>query len=215
MEDNVFEKQYDITKKSRILKFYETNKIFIFSLLIIIVILLGSITYSLSSAEKKRLFISEKYISAKLIIENGNKKEALKELKQIIFTNDPTYSTLSLFLIIDQNLTSNNNEILDLYDHLLENNTFDKSFENLLIYKKALFSSDFLTEAELLKITKPLLKNDTLWKPHTLLLLGDYFISKGENIKAIEFYQEILSTSNLNKDFYQRAKSQLDIIANE
>jgi predicted negative regulator of RcsB-dependent stress response len=215
MEDNVFEKQYNVTKKNRILRFYETYKIFIFSFFVIIVILIGSLAYSLSLAEKKKILVSEKYISAKINIENDNKNNALKELKKIIFTNDSTYSTLSFFLIIDQNLTSDYKEISDLYNHLLENNTFEKSVKNLLIYKKTLFSSNFLTEVEILETTKPLLKNDNLWKPHTLLLLGDYFISKGESIKAIEFYQKILSISNLNKDFYQQAQSQLDIIANE
>ena len=59
------------------------------------------------------------------------------------------------------------------------------------------------------------MSTDTLWKPHALLLLGDYFMSKEENIKAKEFYQEILSMNNLNKDLYNQAKSQLAIINHE
>ena len=106
MEDNVFEKQYNVTKKNRILRFYETYKIFIFSFFVIIVILIGSLAYSLSLAEKKKILVSEKYISAKINIENDNKNNALKELKKIIFTNDSTYSTLSFFLIIDQSTVS-------------------------------------------------------------------------------------------------------------
>ena len=215
MEDNVFETQYDVTKKSRLLKFYDSNKIAIFSFLLILLIMLASITYYLSTVEKKKVLLSEDYISAKINISNGNNDVALNMLKKIIFENDPTYSTLSFFLILDLNLISDDKEVLALYDHLLENNKFDKEFKNLLIYKKALFSSDLVAESELLEITKPLLNSDNLWKPHALLLLGDYFLSKGESIKAIEFYQQILSISNLSKDFYQRSKSQLDIIANE
>jgi predicted negative regulator of RcsB-dependent stress response len=215
MEDNVFETQYDVTKKSRLIRFYEANKFFIFSSLFIILIILFSTTYYFSSAEKKKILLSENYISAKISIENGNKDVALNILKKITFENDPTYSTLSFFLILDQNLISDDSEILILYDHLLENNKFNKEFKNLLIYKKALFSSNFISESDLLESTKILLNSDSLWKPHALLLLGDYFVSKGESIKAIEFYQQILSINNLNKDFYQQAKSQLDIIANE
>ena len=102
-----------------------------------------------------------------------------------------------------------------MYDHLLENNKFEKELRNLLIYKKALFDSNFIVESELLETIKPLLNTDTLWKPHALLLLGDYFMSKGENIKAIEFYQQILSINNLRKDLYDQARSQLVIIAHE
>ena len=37
---------------------------------------------------------------------------------------------------MDQSLISDDQEVLTLFDHLLENNKFDKEFKNLLIYKK-------------------------------------------------------------------------------
>ena len=175
----------------------------------------GSLSFYLESKEKKKILLSENYIQAKIYLENGNKNEALNILKKIIFANDPIYSTLSFFLILNQNLIDDYKEISVLYDHLLENNKFEKELRNLLIYKKALFNSNFVIESELLEIVKPLLNTDTLWKPHALLLLGDYFMSKGENIKAIEFYQEIFTISNLHKDLYNHARSQLAIISDE
>ena len=215
MKDNLFEAQYDITKKSKLKKFYESNKILIFSSILILIISFGSLSFFLESKESKKILLSENYVQAKFYLENGNKSEALNTLKKVIFANDSTYSTLSFFLILNQNLISDYKEISILYDHLLENNKFEKELRNLLIYKKALFNSDFVNELELLETIKPLLKKDTLWKPHGLLLLGDYFVSKGENIKAIEFYQQILSINNLHKNLYDQAKSQLVIIAHE
>ena len=215
MPENLFEAQYDVTKKAKLKKFYETYKIFIFSLIFIFVIIYGSFSFYLESKEKKKILLSENYIQAKFYLENGNKSEALNTLKKVIFANDPIYSALSFFLILNQNLISNYKEISVLYDHLLANNNFEAELRNLLIYKKALFNSDFVNESELLETIKPLLKKDTLWKPHGLLLLGDYFVSKGENIKAIEFYQQILSINNLHKNLYDQAKSQLVIIAHE
>ena len=215
MAENLFEAQYDLTKKSRIKKFYESNKIFIFSFILILIILFGSFSFYLENQERKKILLSENYIQAKIYLENGNKNEALNTLKKVIFANDSTYSTLSFFLILNQNLISDYKEISALYDHLLENNNFEKELRNLLIYKKSLFSSNFVSETELLETMKPLLNTDTLWKPHALLLLGDYFMSKGENIKAREFYQQILSMNNLHKDLYDQAKSQLVIINHE
>ena len=215
MPENLLEEQYDISKKSKIKKFYESNKIFIFSSILILIILFGSLGYYLENKEKKKILLSESYIQAKFYLENGNKSEALNELKKIIFDNDPTYSTLAFFLLLNQNLISDYKEISVLYDHLLENNKFEKELRNLLIYKKALFNSNFVTESELLETVKPLLNSDSFWRPHGLLLLGDYFMSKGENIKAIEFYQQILSINDLHTDLYEQAKSQLIIIANE
>ena len=215
MPENIFETQYDLTKKSRIKKFYESNKILIFSSILILIILFGSLSFYLENQERKKILLSENYIQAKIYLENGNKNEALNTLKKVIFANDPTYSTLSFFLILNQNLISDYKEISALYDHLLENNKFEKELRNLLVYKKALFTSNFVNESKLLETIKPLLNTDTLWKPHALLLLGDYFMSKGENIKAREFYQQILSINNLHKDLYNHARCQLAIISNE
>ena len=215
MAENFFEAQYDVTKKSKIKKFYESNKILIFSSILILIISFGSLSFYLESKESKKILLSENYVQAKFYLENGNKSEALNTLKKVIFANDSTYSTLSFFLILNQNLISDYKEISILYDHLLENNKFEKELRNLLIYKKALLVSNSIIESELLETIKPLLNTDTLWKPHALLLLGDYFMSKGENIKAIEFYQQILSINNLHKDLYNQAKSQLVIITHE
>ena len=215
MAENIFETQYDVTTRSRIKKFYESNKILIFSSILILIILIVSSSLYLESKERKKILLSENYIQAKLYLDNGNKNEALNTLKEVIFANDPVYSTLSLFLILNHNLIVDYKEISLLFDHLLENNKFEKELRNLLIYKKALFNSNFVAESELLETVKPLLNTDTLWKAHGLKLLGDYFMSKGENIKAIEFYQQILSIKSLHKDLYDQAKSQLVIIANE
>ena len=116
---------------------------------------------------------------------------------------------------MNQNLITDYRELSGLFDHLLENNKFSKEERNLLIYKKALLNSNFVSESEMLKSIKPLLNTETFWKPHGLLLLGDYFVSKGEYIKAIDFYQEIFNINNLHKDLYAHARSQLEIITNE
>jgi len=215
MTENIFEAQYDLTKKSKIKRFYESNKILIFSSIAVLIILFGFLAFYFENQEKKKILLSENYIKAKIYLEGENNSEALNTLKKVIFANDSTYSTLSFFLILNQNLISDHKEISALYDHLLENNNFENEIRNLLIYKKSLFSSNSVDETELLEITKPLLSTDTLWKPHALLLLGDYFMSKGENIKAREFYQEILSMNNLHKDLYDQAKLQLANINHE
>ena len=99
------------------------------------------------------------------------------------------------------------------YDNInreLINNGYIK---NLLLYKKALYNSTYLDELKLLEEIKPLLnKKESVWKAHALLLLGDYFISKKENYKAKDFYSQILSINNLQKDLYDQAKSQLLLI---
>ena len=215
MPDNLFETQYDITKKSRLQKFYESNKIIIFSTIIILIILLGSVTFYFDKIKNKKILLSENYIQAKIYLEEGDKTKALNLLREVIFSNDATYSALCFFLVLNQNLINDHNEITALFDHIIKNNKFDKEIKNLLIFKKALFSSNFMNESELLEATKPLLNKETLWKPHALLLLGDYFLSKKEYLIAKEFYTKVFSINNLQKDIYEHARSQLAIITND
>ena len=215
MAENLFEAQYDVTKKSKLKRFYESNKIFIFSFIFIVIISFGSFNFYLENKEKKRVLLSENYLQAKIFLERGDKNKAMNLLKEVIFANDPTYSSLCLFLIMNQNLITDYKELSDMFDHLLENNKFSKEVRNLLVYKKALLNSNFVNESELLESIRPLLNTETLWKPHGLLLLGDYFVSKSEHIKAIDFYQKIFTIKNLQKDFYYYVSSQLALIANE
>ena len=215
MNENLFETQYDVTKKSKLKKFYEVNKILIFSVILILIIAIASISFYYETKEKKKILISDKYLAAKVYLENGDRNEVKNILKTIIFANDSTYSTLSLFLILNENLIVDQGELSNLFDHVLENNKFEKEVKNLIIFKKALFQSNFVSELELLDTVKPLISTETVWKPHALLLLGDYFASKKEYLKAKEFYVQILSLKNLHQELYNQARSQLIFIAND
>ena len=215
MAENLFETQYDLTKKSKLKKFYDSYKIIILSSLFILIILCGAFIYYTDSKENKKISLSENYLQAKIYLEADNKDKAINLLKEVIFANDATYSSLSLFLIMNQKLIIDHKELSLLFDHLLKNNKFSKEVRNLLIYKKAILNSNFVDETELLESIRPILNTETLWQPHGLILLGDYFVSKGENIKAKEFYQKIFTIKNLHRDFYYHASSQLAMIGND
>ena len=215
MNEDLIEARYDITKKSRLRRFYESNKILIFSSIFVFAIILISFSVYFENKEKNKILLSENYIQAKIYLENKNKDEAISLLKEVIFANDPTYSTLSFFLILNQNLVADHEELSTLFDHLLNNNKFEKEVINLLIYKKALFNSNFISESKLLSDIQPLLNTETLWKPHALLLVGDYFAAKKEYIKAKEFYTQILSINNLQKDFYDQVIAKIIFITND
>ena len=178
-------------------------------------IIFGTLSYYFESKQQKKILLSENFVQAKIYIETGNKVQAKDLLKDLVFANDPTYSPLSLFLLLDQDLITNYSEISDLFNHLIENNKFDKEVEDLLIYKKALLSSNYIKESELLQSIEPLIKKKSSWKPHALLLMGDYFMSKKEFSKAKEFYKEIFLIKDLQKDFYEEALLKIALIENE
>jgi len=216
MPDNLFETKYDLTKKSKVREFYDSNKILIYSSIISLIVIIVSYSYYQSSQEKKKISLSDNYIQAKVYLDANKEPEALEILKNIVFSNDSTYSTLSFFMILNANLINDRDEVARLFDHLLENNKFDEEIKNLLIYKKALYKSNYVEESKLLEVIKPLLNNEeSIWNAYALLLLGDFYFSKKEFIKAKDFYAQILFKKNLQQDIYNQAKSKLAFITDD
>ena len=215
MNENLFETQYNVTKKSKFRRLYDANKLLIFSTLFVLIIASISFSFYTVSREKKQILLADNYMVAIFYLQNNERDKGRKILKEIILANNRTYSTLSLFLILDEDLVDDQREISNLFDHLLANNKFEQEVKNLIIFKKTLFLSNFANELEMVENAKQLINTNTLWKPHALLLLGDYFSSKQQYLKAKEFYVQILSLQNLNIELYEQARSQLLVITND
>ena len=112
MNENFISGQYNVEKKSKIKKFYDDNKIYIYSALCVFLIAISTISIYSYIQNKKKNSLSNNYISANIHIKNGNKTEALNVLKKTIYSNDSTYSSLSLFLIVYENLETNKEEVI-------------------------------------------------------------------------------------------------------
>ena len=209
MNDDIIQKQDSITLKSKIINFYKNNKIIIFTFIIILLILVISTVYLAESNKSKRIALADNYIEAKVYLANNDKEKAKSILEKIIFSNDSTYSTLSLFLYLNENLTTDQEKLVGLFNQVLENNKFEKEVKDLVIFKKALIQANFVNESKLLETVNPIIKEETIWKPHALLLVGDYYASNKEYLKAKEFYKQVLSIKNLHKNLYLHAQSQL------
>ncbi len=213
MENNTPETQISINDKGKVKKFYVSYKNYIISFIVALFFLFAFLSFYADAKIKKRTSLSENFIEAKIDLEKDNIKKALISLKKIVYMNDSTYSTLSFFLILDQNLIKDYTEMSILFDHLLKNNEFKTEMRNLLIYKKAIFNSNFATESALLEEIKPLINKDSIWKSHALLLLGDYFVSKEEYLKAKDFYAQVLNVKNTLQNHYDKASNKLRKIA--
>ena len=178
--------------------------IFLF-LLMILILFFGYNEYKKS----EKIKISNLYSSATLNYSNNNKSETLNNLIDIINKKDSTYSPLSLYFIIDNNLTIDKEQINDLFNVLIKDTKLKKEIKNLIIYKKALFNADTSEENELLEILKPIISSDSVWKSHALYLLAEYFYSKEEKEKSKEFFNQIISLDNANQDLKINSQKRL------
>ena len=198
------------TRNERIKNFFLNNKkklIIIFS--IILVIIIGYLSFE-KSKERTKIKLANQYNLALIDLSPKNKQKKIDEMINVIKSNDVTYSPLALYHLLDNNLLENNDEINILFNELIEKTNLENEIKNLIIYKKALFNSDFVSENELLKILNPVINSESIWKSHALYLLAEFFYSKGEKQKAKEFFNQILVLPNASSTIKAESQKRLN-----
>ena len=198
------------TRQEKVRNFFINNKIKIISTIVILVVFLVSAFIFDSYKTNKKKEISNKFNLTTLAYSEKTKEKTIQNLVEIINEQDPTYSTLSLYFIIDNKLISNQSEINSYFDILIENVTLDKEIKNLVIYKKALFNADKAQESDLLNILNPIINSKSVWKSHALYLMAEYFYSKDQKQKSKEFFNQIMTLENPNTDIKTQAQKRLN-----
>ena len=198
------------TRQEKVRNFFVNNKNKIISTIVVLVIILvGAYSFDSYKTNKKK-DISNKFNSITLTHSENTKEITTKNLVEIINEQDPTYSPLSLYFIIDNKLISNQSEINSYFDILIEKTSLDKEIKNLVIYKKALFNSDQAQESDLLNILNPLINSKSVWKSHALYLMAEYFYSKDQKQKSKEFFNQIASLEDANPDIKLQTQKRLN-----
>ena len=194
------------TRNEKIKNFFVNNKkSLIIGFSIIFFCIIGYLAIQ-GFKEQKRVKLANLFNTVTINFNIENKQTTIDQLKKLINKNDTTYSPLALYFLIDNNLLDDLNEINILFDELINKTSLDEEIKNLIIYKKALFNSDFFDENSLLKTLNPIINSESIWKSHSLYLVGEYFYSKNQKQKAKDFFNQILLLPNANNDI--KAKSQ-------
>ena len=197
------------TRNEKIKNFFVNNKNKIISgIIILIIIIVGVFSYDKYLINKKK-DISDSYNSIIIDYSEKTKEKTASSLIEIINKKDPTYSPLSLYFIIDNNLVSDQSRINSLFDILINDTSLDSEINNLIIYKKALFNADNAQEGDLLNMLNPLINSKSVWKSHSLYLMAEYFYANNQNQKAKEFFNQIIALENSNPDIRLQAERRL------
>ena len=198
------------TRKERIKNFFINNKNkLIFGIIILLLGIFGIYSFDKYQINKKQQ-VSDTFNLVTIEYSENNKEKTSTKLIEIINEKDPTYSPLSLYFIIDNELISDQKQINELFDILLDQTSLDDEIKNLVIYKKALFNADQSSEGDLLNLLNPLINSKSVWKSHALYLMAEYFYSKDQNQKAKEFFNQIISLENPNPDIRLQADKRLN-----
>ena len=198
------------TRNEKIKNFFVNNKNKIISgIIILIIIIVGVFSYDKYLINKKK-DISDSYNSIIIDYSEKTKEKIASSLIEIINKKDPTYSPLSLYFIIDNNLVSDQSKINSLFDILINDTSLDSEINNLIIYKKALYNADNAQEGDLLNMLNPLINSKSVWKSHSLYLMAEYFYANNQKQKAKEFFNQIIALENSNPDIRLQAEKRLN-----
>ena len=198
------------TRNEKIKNFFVNNKNKIISgIIILIIIIVGVFSYDKYLINKKK-DISDSYNSIIIDYSEKTKEKTASSLIEIINKKDPTYSPLSLYFIIDNNLVSDQSRINSLFDILINDTSLDSEINNLIIYKKALYNADNAQEGDLLSMLNPLINSKSVWKSHSLYLMAEYFYANNQKQKAKEFFNQIIALENSNPDIRLQAERRLN-----
>ena len=198
------------TRNEKVKNFFINNKkslIAVFSITLVVII--GYLSMK-EIKERDKIKLAKQFNITTINYKTEDKKKTIDQLTNLISENDATYSPLALYFLIDNNLIDNKNEINKLFDELINETNLNEEIKNLILYKKALFNSDFSTENDLLQILNPIINSESIWKSHSLYLIAEYFYSNNQKQKAKEFFNQIILLPNANNDIKIESQKRLN-----
>ena len=198
------------TRNEKIKNFFINNKKkFVIILSILILILISYFGYN-EFKEKQKLELSNLYNATIIDYSKKNKDLTSNKLINIINKKDPTYSPLSLYFIIDNELITDKEAINSLFDFIINKISLEKEIKNLIIYKKALLNAEQYDEGKMLSILNPVINSDSVWKSHALYLMAEFFYFKRDYQKSKEFLNQIINLEQSNVSIKQLAQKRLN-----
>ena len=197
------------TRKEKIKNFFINNKKKIIYIVISFILILFSFLFYEEYKEGNKELLANKYNAAIIEYESGENLNIVNSMKEVINAKDKTYSPLAFFFLLDNELITSKEEINKFFDILINELGLDSENKNLTIFKKGLFNSEFANENELLKILNPVIKSESIWKPHALYLMAEYYLAKKEKQKSKEFLEQIISLESISEKIRLEAQKRL------
>ena len=196
------------TRVEKIKNFFSNNKKKLVGSLVLILLAVFSYFGYQEYKKKQKLETADIYNQITLKEVTPKNTDDIEKLVKIIKKKDPIYSALSLYFIIENDLVSDEKEINNFFDLVIKSQE-EKEIKNLIIYKKAMYNADIISENDLLDMLNPILKSESVWKSHALLLMADYFEHNNNLIKSKDFLEEIVNSELVNNEIKIEAERRL------
>ena len=197
------------TRKEKIKNFFINNKKKLISIIVSFLLILFGFFFYQEYEESYKERLANQYNTAVIEYESGEKSKIINLMKDIIEDKDKTYSPLAFYFLLDNDLIKSKEEINKYFDILINEVGLDSENKNLTIFKKGLFNSEFANENELLNILNPIIKSESIWKPHALYLMAEYYFAKKEKKKSKEFLEKLIILENISEKIRLEAQKRI------
>ena len=197
------------TRNEKIKNFFINYKKQLITILAAIILGLFSFFFYEEFKSSKKEELTNKYNLAVTNFNADQKENIDIVFKEIIKAKDKTYSPLAFYFLFDNGMVNSKDEINSYFDILINEVGLDKEIKNLTIYKKGLYNSDFADENQLLNILNPVIKSKSIWKPHALYLMAEYYLAKNQKQKSKEFFNQIVVLENISSKIKLKAQKRL------
>ena len=197
--NQIFNEIEDDLKQDKFLNFlkkYKLTIIIFFSLIILtIFFIVGKYIIFENRAKKytQEYVVILSLINDKKIVEAKNRLEILKDSKINL------YRVLAISKLLELS-KENKNEQISILDYAIKSN-IEKNDKDLFKIKKTLLAFDNLNEEQFLNLLNPGDFKNSPWRILSLEILGDFYLSKGQKIKAKDIYDQAFKISDIPEIF--------------
>jgi len=197
--NQIFNEIDDDLKKDRILNFFKKYKftiIIIISIIFLTIFIIVGKNILFESRAKKN---TQEYVIILGLINDKKIDEAKKRLEILKDSKINLYKVLAISKLLELSKENKNEQILIL-DYAIRSD-IEKNDKDLFKIKKALLAFDNLEEQQFLNLLNPGDFKNSPWRVLSLEILGDFYLSKGQKIKAKDVYDQAFKISDIPEIF--------------
>jgi len=197
--NQIFNEIEDDLKQDKFINFFKKYKFIIIILIIsffLIIIVAASKNLIFENRAKK---YTQEYVVILSLISDKKIAEAKKRLEILKDSKINLYKVLAISKLIELS-KENKKEQISILDYAIMS-SIEKNDKDLFKIKKALLAFDNLDEQQVLLLLNPGDFKNSPWRVLSLEILGDFYISKGQKIKAKDIYEQAIKISDIPEVF--------------
>jgi len=197
--NQIFNEIDEDLKQDRFINFFKKYK---FIIIIFLSLFVLTIVFAVSKNiifENRAKKYTQEYVVILSLINDKKIDEAKKRLEILKDSKINLHKVLAISKLLELS-KENKNEQISILDYAIKSN-IEKNDKDLFKIKKALLVFDNLDEQQFFNLLNPGDFKNSPWRVLSLEILGDFYLSKGQKIKAKDIYDQAIKIQDIPEIF--------------